>query len=182
MGEDIVDETPQQPPDNVIQLAPVADAANRARQDKPFFTVLPRPQWPDCDHSRRGVEIDRTKRTVYCKCGAQLDPLDALLIYAATEQRLVSTRADIERHQREEAEKKQREAERKPFLREVRGFYQVCNPTPPNGDGAMVGYDVSLSCGHTIRWASRGRRHPKQRLTCDVCLRMERAKTKGNLR
>lgn len=166
-----------------ITLAPVAslEEANRARQDKPFFTVLPRPQYPDCDHTRRGVTLDTTLRTVFCECGKQIDPFDALMVYANAEKRLIQTRADIERHRKEEADKKREQEERKPFLREVRGFTSVFNPEPPNGDGALIGFDVRLSCGHTVRWGSRGRRRPKRHLTCDICLRTERAKTKGTL-
>src|SRR5690349_7527055 len=113
-----------------ITLAPVAsiEDANRARQDKPFFTVLPRPQYPDCDHTRRGVTLDTTRRTVFCKCGKEIDAFDALMIYAQAEKRLISTRNDIERHKAEEARKKREQEERKPFLREVRGFASVFNP------------------------------------------------------
>lgn len=162
--------------EDTIGLAPVAsfEQATRERQDKPFFDLLPRPFYPDCDHSRRGVTLDPTTRQVFCKCGKQIDAFDALLLYAHAEKRLVSTREDIEQHKKEEADKKREQAERKPFLRETNGYSAVFNPRPPKGDGAMIGYDVRLSCGHTVRWPSKGRRSPTRHMTCDICLRSAR--------
>jgi hypothetical protein len=153
----------------------IADAKRR-RQDQPFFEILPRPRFPDCDHSKRGVQLDRTTRTVRCLCGAQIDPFDALLVYAHAEERLIGTKRDLEAHKQEEAAKRTEQAARRPFLRDVGGFTSVYNPAPPEGDGALIGFDVQLSCGHRVRWPSRGKRHPRRHLTCEICLRVDRAK------
>lgn len=158
------------------------EAANRERQNKPFFEVLEVPWNAECSHQRRGVTLDPKTRTVYCKCGAVLDPFDALMIYAKAERRLVSTRDDIEHHKQEEARKVREAEERKPFLRQVNGFCAVYNPKPPQGDGAIVAYNVTLHpCGHTVRWPTRGRRNPGRNLTCDICRRSHRAKQTGTL-
>ena len=133
--------------------------------DAPFFEQR-RVEYPNCNHRDRGVYLDVDTRKVFCKCGEQIDAFDALLIYAHAERRLQNTRDVIKEHERKEAEKKAK----KPFARRVTGYVTKFKRKK------VIGYDVSLECGHKTFWMRR--RCPLQ-ITCDKCFRAEQLKAKG---
>lgn len=134
--------------------------------DTPFFTVK-HTSYPDCDHRHRGVTLDVARRVAICLCGVEIDCFDALLIYAHAQRRLVETRQHIEEHYRKEAEKKAR----RPFVRDVSGYQQHLSKR-----GRLLGYEMTLSCGHRMYW---DRRKPPCRATCDTCFKNSQLKASG---
>lgn len=163
----VLDSIPiREKPDNVEVFDPSRKRTIPVDLDAPFFTTR-RTEYPNCNHRDRGVTLDVDTRKVFCKCGEQIDAFDALLLYAHAEQRLQSTRYVIEEHRRKEEEKKAK----KPFLRRVTGFSARYNRR-----NRVIGYDVSLECGHRVIW---DRRRPPRNVTCDKCFRNHELQTKG---
>lgn len=135
--------------------------------ESPFFTIQQRPPYPACDHRNRGVTLDVATRRVFCLCGEQIDAFDALLIYAHAQRRLVAHAEAIKEHERKEAEKKAK----RPFVKKVVGF-----AARHSSRGRVLGFDVSLDCGHSVYWDRR--KQPRQ-MTCEQCFRNARLEAKG---
>ena len=143
--------------------------------DEPYFQVTPRYMamaQQRCTHEDHGVRLDETDRTVTCKnCGKQVDPFQALLHYAASEQRLVSARQQIEQAQEAEVARKQREKDRRPFARAVvkrterKDLSLKAEP--------VIGYTLTLECGHTME-VGEGNRF--RRVTCGQCVILDARK------
>lgn len=137
--------------------------------DAPFFTI----KWENyetCNHRNRGVTLDTSTRKAVCLCGVVIDNFDALLIYAHAQRRLINHAETIKEHERKEQEKK----DRRPFVREHKGFVAFYL------NKRVVGYDVNLKCGHTVRWYTSKRRHsPPRTMTCDACYRAWELEQRG---
>lgn len=161
------DETQQKPAIAVVDLTERREAI---RNDA-FFEIKT-PQYPDCSHQWRGVTLDRGTRRVFCKCGEQIDPFDALLIYAHAEQRLQHTREVIEEQKRKEQEKK----DKKPHFHRHTGY-----STRFGTRGEPIGYDMRLECGHGVFWDVRWRRRKgaPRGVTCNECYREAQLKARG---
>jgi len=96
--------------------------AVKARLDptlnKPYFEPVRRSG--GCVHAHYGVKLDKQTQRAYCnKCGEEIALFDALWNYHIAEERLVSTLQSLDDHDKREAAKKQRDAERRPFMRKV---------------------------------------------------------------
>lgn len=141
--------------------------------DQPFFQIT-RPEHPECNHRDRGVRLDMGRRRAICLgCGEAIDTFDALLIYAHAQQRMQNTRDFIEADRRREQEKR----DAKPFVRDVRGFAaRFARSRRPGRHGRLLGYDVTLACGHDASW---DKRKPPRRMTCHQCVRESKLKTGG---
>lgn len=123
-----------------------------------------------CMHKEYGVRLDAVDRRCYCKrCGIQIDPFEALVNYAHAEQRLVSTRRAIEDAEKRQATQKQREKDRRPFARAVVG--RVPRKDLSLKAEPVIGYTVTLSCGHTRE--TNGERQYRQ-VTCGDCEKQAR--------
>ena len=116
--------------------------------DTPYFAVVPSYMKGNrCDHKNCGVSLDETDRVVTCNgCKKPVDPFEALLNYAASEQRLVGTLEAIRKAKEDEEKRKQRDKDRRPYARKVVG-------KKPKKDLAqkaepIIGYDLTLECGH----------------------------------
>jgi hypothetical protein len=137
--------------------------------DSPFFEIHYYPAAPaTCDHRQRGFTLDVATRTAICKCGVTVDTFDALLFYAHAQQRLIHHAETIKEHARKEAEEKAK----RPFVQEVSGFEaQFANTKRTDRHGRLLGWSVTLACGHRTYWqaAGRFRRHPPRRITCTGC-------------
>jgi len=136
--------------------------------DEPYFEVTPRylaMAQNRCTHENHGVRLDETDRTATCKgCGKPVDPFDALLHYAASEQRLVGTRKAINDAQQAEVARKQREKDRRPFARAV--VRRTARKDLTLKAEPVVGYALTLECGHTVD-VGEGNRF--RRVTCSQC-------------
>lgn len=136
--------------------------------DEPYFKVVRR--WEtltmkQCDHRNHGVRLIETDRQAICNgCGKPVDAFDALLHYAESEQRLLSTRQAIEQAHKAEAERKQRDKERRPFAREVVSWTERKDLTLKAEP--VTGYNLKLECGHA---ASCGPNRRVRRVTCREC-------------
>lgn len=118
-----------------------------------------------CLHVQYGVRLDETTHRAYCqKCGAEIALFDALMNYHKAETRLVGTLQEIKRLQAAEVEKKQREKERRPYLREVRG--RTAKKDMTLKAEPTIGFDLELECGH--KFYSSGERR-LNRVTCHEC-------------
>lgn len=151
-------------------------AAIAARLDpslnEPYFNVV-RESY-GCTHAQHGVKLDKTKQRAYCrKCGEEIALFDALWNYHHAEERLVGTLQEMKRMQQQEFERKQREKERRPFLREVVG--RVARKDMTLKSEPVIGYVNELECGHKRQ--QNGDRHLK-RVTCNDC-KMAAAKAKA---
>lgn len=165
-------ELPPDQPDNVVVFRKRDGEQVAVDLREPFFKERPR-DYTKCDHTRRGVEYDLSERKVYCKCGEQIDPFDALLIYAHAERRLIHHAESIKEHERKEQEKK----DRRPFVREHSGYAAFY----AQGNKRVLGYMVNLKCGHSVRWYKGKRRHssPPRSMTCDACYRAWELEQRG---
>lgn len=138
------------------------------RLNEPYFTVVPRYMamaQKRCTHEDHGVELDETDRTAYCNgCRTLVDPFQALLHYAASEQRLVATRLAIEEAQERERRQKQREKDRKPFARAV--LRRTERKDLSLKAEPVIGQTLTLECGHT---RDVGPDNRFRRVTCAVC-------------
>lgn len=144
-------------PERIVAFDPARKKRIEVNLDEPFFT-LKTPRYDECDHKRRGVELDTSTRTVYCRCGVALDVFDALLIYAHAERRLQAHAAAIKEHERKEQEKK----DKRQFVRRQEGFEAIFDRR-----ARIIGYRVRLECGHVYRHP-RARRVPAT-VTCQPC-------------
>ena len=142
--------------------------------DEPYFTVEQKylsVATKRCTHKNEGVRLDKIDRRVYCrKCGKQIDPFEALLYHAASEQRLVSTRQAIQEAETRERVRKEQEKARRPFLRTVTGRTAIHDLTLKAEP--IIGYKHRLACGHVVE--TRGATFWKTR-TCYEC--RERSQT-----
>lgn len=136
--------------------------------DEPYFEV--EHEWnrmasKRCDHRNSGVRLEPLERRVICKgCGTVVDAFDALVNYAASEQRLIGTRRAIEDAKKSEEQKKAREKERRPFARQVTGYtakHDLSLKAEP-----IIGYALTLACGHQAECGPN--RQPRQ-VTCRTC-------------
>ena len=136
--------------------------------DEPYFEVAPR--WmamtqKRCMHENEGIRLDEVDRACFCKgCGKQIDPFEALLYYAASEQRLLGTRHAIEQAQQSERDRKAAEKARRPFGRAVTGFTARKDLTLKAEP--IIGYTLDLECGHK---ADCGPNRKPRRVTCHAC-------------
>ena len=118
-----------------------------------------------CIHATHGVRLDATKQRAYCKqCGEEIALWDALWNYHHAEQRLVATLQEMKRMQQHEIERKQRDKERRPFVREVVG--RVARKDMTLKSEPVIGYVNELECGHK-RQQNGDRRI--SRMTCTDC-------------
>lgn len=142
--------------------------------NRPYFVV--KSSGGGCLHLQCGVRLDETTQRAYCLgCGNELALFDALMNYHRAEQRLVATLSEIQRHMKMEQERKQREKERRPFLREVtsrRERKDMSLKAEP-----VIGYELTLECGHTQDQKDTRRLN---RVTCHTC-RYEAAKQQQTL-
>ena len=140
--------------------------ANGIDLEQPYFIVDGR--WMKgtrCAHENHGVRLDEIDRRCYCRgCNLQLDPFDALLHYAASEQRLIHHASTITQHEQAEAARKQADKDRRPFTRAVTGFTAVKDMTLKAEP--IIGYTLKLECGHASKCGPN--RKPK-RVTCRTC-------------
>jgi len=132
--------------------------------DSPFFTIA-RTDYAKCDHRNKGVTLDTATRKAICLCGEAIDCFDALLIYAHAQRRLISHAEAIREHERKEAEKKAA----KPFVKDVGSYAaRYANGSSRTRHGRLLGYHVTLECGHEQYW---DRRRLPRRMTCVTCVR-----------
>lgn len=118
-----------------------------------------------CDHSQHGMRLDQMDRRVYCRgCGISVDPFEALLIFAHAEQRLVQQVKALADARDADARAKQREKDRRPFLRRATGWKPVKDEKLKAEP--IIGWQVTLACGHTI--LAMTQRQPKT-MTCPNC-------------
>lgn len=131
--------------------------------NEPYFEVAS--SGGGCLHVQYGVRLDETTHRAYCKkCGAEIALFDALMNYHKAETRLVGTLQEMKRMRAQDEEKKQREKERRPFLREVRG--RTAKKDMTLKAEPTIGYDLELECGH--KFYSSGERR-LNRVTCHEC-------------
>jgi len=140
------------------------------RLDDPYFTRANEHVGRGCDHVNAGMTLDHKSRTVACACGTVLDPFDALVLYARSEDRLVSTLGEMRKRDARLAEEKQREKARRPFARAVVGRAAIKDETLKAEP--TTGYALTLECGHAARCGPE--RVPK-RVTCRTCQAAGRA-------
>lgn len=118
-----------------------------------------------CIHAMYGVKLDNTKQRAYCKqCGEEIALWDALWNYLRAEQRLVATLQEMKRMQQQEIDRKQRDKERRPFVREVVG--RVARKDMSLKAEPIIGYVNELECGHKQQQNGDRRLH---RVTCHEC-------------
>jgi len=113
--------------------------------DKPYFQPVTRSNM--CTHSMYGVKLDKQTQRAYClKCGEELALFDALWNYHHAEERLVGTLRQLDEHDKREAAKKERDRERRPFMRNVKGWKAVRDMTLKTEPTVARIYE--LECGH----------------------------------
>jgi len=125
--------------------------------NSPFFEIK-EPNYSECNHRHRGFILDTTRRMAVCKCGVDVHPFDALVIYAQAERRLQNQADIIESHRKREEEKR---AKHKHYHRTVSAV------ATPDGSG----YIVQLDCGHKQAWYKRT---PPRGISCGICLSEEK--------
>ena len=113
--------------------------------DQPYFKSKPTSH--ACMHSQFGVTLDKQAQRAYCnRCGEEIALFDALWNYHHAEERLVSTLHSLDEYDKREAAKKQRDKERRPFMRAVKGFKCIRDMTLKTEP--VVARDYELECGH----------------------------------
>jgi hypothetical protein len=133
------------------------------RLNEPYFSK--EASGKRCLHVQHGVRLDVTTHRAYCKeCGSEIALFDALMNYHDAETRLVSTLAEMKRMRADEIERKNREKERRPYLRAVRNRKAKKDMTLKAEP--IIGYDLELECGHTV-YSSGDRR--MNNVTCHEC-------------
>lgn len=114
--------------------------------DKPYFVGTN--ERNGCIHAQFGVRLDKTAQRAYClKCGTEISLFDALWNYHHAEERLVATLEGLDRHDQQEAERKERDQKRRPFMRAVKDFKPVRDMTLKTEP--VVARIYTLECGHT---------------------------------
>lgn len=126
--------------------------AVKARLDpllnEPYFDTVRR--GGGCIHAHYGVKLDKQTQRAYCnKCGEEIALFDALWNYHHAEERLVQTLQSLDDHDKREAEKKARDRERRPFMRNVKGWKNVHDMTLK--EEPVVARIYELECGHKRR-------------------------------
>jgi len=135
------------------------------RLNEPYFSVIKDAGFSGCQHAQHGVKLDKTKQRAYCKkCGEEIALFDALWNYHHAEERLVGTLQQMQKMRDDEAARKQRERERRPFVREVVG--RVARKDMTLKAEPIIGYVNELECGHKQQQNSD--RH-LSRVTCHEC-------------
>lgn len=118
-----------------------------------------------CLHENYGVKLDVTDRQVICNgCHKPIDAFDALLHFAKSEQRLLSTWHSIQESEKREHERTQREKERRPFRRKVvrrLPIHDMDLKAEP-----IIGYTNTLECGHEKK---SGPDRKLKQATCYTC-------------
>ena len=136
--------------------------------EEPYFQVVTEIDYvvgKKCRHVDTGARLDEVARKAYCcGCGAEIDAFDALLHYAKSERRLQHEAIAIRQHKEQEAAKKAADKMRRPHVRAVVHWTPLCEGA--GEDLAVVGYDLTLDCGHTQR--RDGERRVKT-VTCQTC-------------
>lgn len=167
-----VDDPTAKPPSKILAFDSAKEReAAPVDLDSPFFAIA-RTDYSKCDHRDRGVTLDTATRKTYCLCGELIDNFDALLIYAHAQQRLVNQANTIKAHYQKEADKKAA----KPFVVEVSGVAARYLTRKGKPTGRIIGYELSLRCGHRQYW---DRRRPPRRVTCAMCVRNAKLKAEG---
>ena len=116
--------------------------------NKPYFTETAKSM--SCIHSHYGVRLDKTKQRAYCnKCGEEIALFDALWDYHQAEQRLVATLQGLDDHDKREAAKKERDRERRPFMRTVKSSKAVRDMDLKSEP--VIARIYTLECGHERR-------------------------------
>lgn len=156
-------------PKNVPSVAVTQTQIVKARLDPslnaPYFDEVKGAPSYACLHVQHGVKLDKTKQRAYCKgCGEEIALFDALWNYHHAEQRLVATLQEMKRMQQDEIARKQRDKERRPFVREVVG--RVARKDMTLKSEPIIGYVNELECGH--KQQQNGDRHLKH-MTCHEC-------------
>lgn len=158
-------------PNSAVSQTQIVKARLDPSLNDPYFDEV---RSNGCIHAQYGVKLDATKQRAYCKsCGAEIALWDVLWNYHHAEQRLVATLQEMKRMQQQEIERKQRDKERRPFVREVVG--RVARKDMTLKSEPVIGYVNELECGH--RRQQNGDRHLK-RVTCHDC-KMAAAKAKA---
>lgn len=144
--------------------------------DKPYFT--PSNERNGCIHSQFGVRLDKTAQRAYClKCGTEIALFDALWNYHHAEERLVHTLQQLDEHDKRDAEKKQRDKERRPFMRAVTGT--KAHRDMELKSEPVVAITYTLECGHTRRMDGDRRFTKVHCSTCQMEDATARAKATG---
>ena len=139
----------------------------RPELNEPFFEVVN--EWSGgmtrCRHREHGFRLDTIDRRAICKgCGKDVDAFDALVAYAKSETRLLSTRQRIEDAEKRERDRKAREKARRPFGRAVNSVRAVKDLTLKTEP--VIGYTLTLECGHS---AECGPNRKPRMVTCRQC-------------
>lgn len=161
-------------PDQVARVK----ARLNPKLNEPYFQLHPKYMAMaknQCTHENHGVDLIEVDRSVLCKgCRKHIDPFDALLHYAASEQRLIATRNQIAQMQQREADKKSRAKARRPFVRKVVRW--IARKDMTLKAEPVIGYDIELECGHSGKC---GPDRKVKNITCRECEMAALKPTKG---
>ena len=149
----------------VVSQTQIVKARLDPKLNEPYFSVIKDVGFSGCQHAQHGVKLDKTKQRAYCKqCGEEIALFDALWNYHHAEERLVGTLQQMQKMRDDEAARKLREKERRPFVREVVG--RVARKDMTLKAEPIIGYVNELECGHKRQ--QNGERHIS-RMTCTDC-------------
>lgn len=135
------------PPDGAPRVAQVQAVKARLepRLNKPYFEIAK--QSMTCIHSHYGVLLDKVTQRAFCNnCKQEIALFDALWDYHQAEQRLVHTLQNLDDHDKREAAKKERDRERRPFMRKVKSTKNVHDMTLKSEP--VIARIYELECGH----------------------------------
>jgi len=124
--------------------------AVKARLDpalnKPYFE--PTHRSGGCIHMQFGVRLDKQTQRAYClNCREEIALFDALWNYHHAEDRLIGHLHQLDEHDKREVAKKERDKERRPFMRAVKSWKAVHDMELKSEP--VVARIYTLECGHT---------------------------------
>lgn len=140
--------------------------------NQPYFSIARGSA--SCMHQQYGVLLDKTAQRAYClNCKAEIALFDALWNYHQAEDRLVHHLQSLDMHDKAEAEKKRRDQERRPFMRNVTSTKAVRDMSLKAEP--VVAQVYTLECGHTRKMDGD---RSFRRVHCSTC-QMEANKVVG---
>lgn len=133
--------------------------------EAPFFSPRTEPvrDYSKCDHTLLGFEYSVQQRKVYCKCGEEVDPFDAIVAMGRSASRMQDAANTI----KEERLRKAEEKAKRQFVKSVTSSSLVYDRLR-----RPYARDYGLECGHTVRQhRGRGFKRHWRSATCTKCFR-----------
>lgn len=131
--------------------------------NRPYFEMARTSM--SCIHSQYGVLLDKTTQRAYClNCKHEIALFDALENYHRAEERLVGHLQQLDMRDKAEIAKKQRDKERRPFMRIVTD-HKVVRDKDLKAE-PVIARIYTLECGHTRRMEGD---RDMRRVHCSTC-------------